>query len=174
MRVCVGLPLPPLYLYICVCLSASFSILCGISSSHHLSLSQSLSLARSLSPFVVLSLYIYVCLPISFPIPPLLSVSVSLFLSVSLSLSFYFPLYLAQTTLHNSSLVTSPTALTPGITSTCQGQDLFKTSITFAGASIWNSLPQNIKSCISLPCFKRNLHRYMSENNLSSNLDGFV
>ena len=52
--------------------------------------------------------------------------------------------------------------------------DLFKTSISFAGASLWNSLPQNIKSCISVRCFKRNLHRYMSENNLSSNLDGFV
>ena len=26
--------------------------------------------------------------------------------------------------------------------------DLFKTSISFAGASLWNSLPQNIKSCI--------------------------
>ena len=52
--------------------------------------------------------------------------------------------------------------------------DLFKTSISFAGASLWNSLPQNIKSCISVPCFKRNLHKYMSENNLSSNLDGFV
>ena len=54
--------------------------------------------------------------------------------------------------------------------------DLFKTSIyiSFAGASLWNSLPQNIKSCISLPCFKRNLHKYRSENNLSSNFDGFV
>ena len=50
---------------------------------------------------------------------------------------------------------------------------LFKTSISFAGASVWNSLPQNIKSCISLPCIKRNLHKYMSENNLSK-LDGFV
>ena len=52
--------------------------------------------------------------------------------------------------------------------------DLFKTSISFAGASLWNSLPQNIKSCISLPCFKRNLHKYISENNLSSILDRFV
>ena len=52
--------------------------------------------------------------------------------------------------------------------------DLFKTSISFAGASLWNSLPQNIKPCIFLPCFKCNLHKYMSENNLSSNLDGFV
>ena len=52
--------------------------------------------------------------------------------------------------------------------------DLFKTSISFAGASLWNSLPQNIKSCIALPCFKRNLHKYISENDLSSNLDGFV
>ena len=52
--------------------------------------------------------------------------------------------------------------------------DFFKTSLSFAGASLWNPLPQNIKSCIYIPCFKRNLHKYMSENNLSSNLDGFV
>ena len=52
--------------------------------------------------------------------------------------------------------------------------DLFKTSISIAGASLWNSPPQNIKSCISLPCFKRNLHKYMSENNLSSNLYDFA
>ena len=39
--------------------------------------------------------------------------------------------------------------------------DLIKTSISFAGASLWNSLPQNIKSCISFPCFKRNLHKYI-------------
>ena len=52
--------------------------------------------------------------------------------------------------------------------------DLFKTTISFPGASIWNSLLQNIKSCISLPCFKRNLHKHISENNLSSNLDEFV
>ena len=52
--------------------------------------------------------------------------------------------------------------------------NLFQTSISFDGASLWNSLSQNIKSCISLPCFERNLHKYMSENNFSSNLDGFV
>ena len=52
--------------------------------------------------------------------------------------------------------------------------DLYKTSISFAGASLWNSLPQNIKSCISFPCFERNLHRYMSENSPTSNLHGFV
>ena len=73
-------------------------------------------------------------------------------------------------------IVTSPTTPTPGITSTCQGQcfDLFKTSTSYAGASFSNSLPQNIKSCMSQPCFKRNLNKYVSENNLSSNLDGFV
>ena len=52
--------------------------------------------------------------------------------------------------------------------------DLFKTSISFSGASLWYYLPQNVKSCISLLCFKRNLYKYMSENNLLSNLDGFV
>ena len=52
--------------------------------------------------------------------------------------------------------------------------DLFKTSISFAGESFWNSLPQNIKSCISVRCFKRNLHKHMSENNLSSNFEGLV
>ena len=52
--------------------------------------------------------------------------------------------------------------------------DLFKTSTSFAGASLWNSLPQNIKSCISIRCFKRNLQKCMPENNLWSNLDGLV
>ena len=52
--------------------------------------------------------------------------------------------------------------------------DLFKTSISFTAASLWKSLPPNIKSCISLPCFKCYRHKYMSENNLSSNLGGFV
>ena len=60
-----------------------------------------------------------------------------------------FLIIILQTTWHNSSLVTSPTTLTPGITSTCQDQS-FTTSISFSGASLWNSLPQNIKSCISL------------------------
>ena len=36
--------------------------------------------------------------------------------------------------------------------------DLFKTGISFVGASLRNSQAQNIKLCISLPCFKRNLH----------------
>ena len=35
-------------------------------------------------------------------------------------------------------------------------------------------LTPNRESCISLPCFKRNQYKYMYENNLSSNLDGFV
>ena len=52
--------------------------------------------------------------------------------------------------------------------------DLFKTSISFAGGSLWNSLRQNIKFCMSLSCFKLNLCQYMSENNLSSNWDGFI
>ena len=52
--------------------------------------------------------------------------------------------------------------------------DLFKAITSFSGASLWNSLPQNIKSCISLPCFKRNLYKYMSENNLSWNLEGCI
>ena len=52
--------------------------------------------------------------------------------------------------------------------------DLFKSSISFAGASLWNSLLQNMKLCISLPCFKCNLHKHISESNLSSNVDEFV
>ena len=44
----------------------------------------------------------------------------------------------------------------------------------FARASLWNSLRQNMKSCIFLSCFKHNLHKHMPENNLSPNLDGFV
>ena len=52
--------------------------------------------------------------------------------------------------------------------------DSFKTSISFAGASLWNSVLQNIKFCISLPCSKTNLHKYISENKFSSNRDRFV
>ena len=48
--------------------------------------------------------------------------------------------------------------------------DLFKTSISFSGAF----LPQNTKSCILLPCFNCNMHKYYSENNFSFNLDGLV
>ena len=64
--------------------------------------------------------------------------------------------------------------LSPSLRSSLVYQVVFKTSISFAGASLWNSLPQNIKSCIFPTCFKRNLHKYMSEKNLSSDLDGFV
>ena len=42
--------------------------------------------------------------------------------------------------------------------------DLFKTSISFAGASLWNSLPQNIKLCIFVRCFERNLHKLLFRN----------
>jgi len=51
---------------------------------------------------------------------------------------------------------------------------LFKTSISFAGAYLWKSLPQNIKSCISLPCFKRNLRKCTFENSFLPNLNGLV
>ena len=77
-------------------------------------------------------------------------------------------LIIPQTTWHNSSFVTSPTTVTPGINLYMPRPrlDLFKTSISFAGASLWNSPSRNIKSCISLPCFKRNLHQYIFENNI--------
>ena len=48
--------------------------------------------------------------------------------------------------------------------------DLFNTSISFSGTPCLKIS----KSGISLPCFKRNLHKYMSVNTPSSNLDGFV
>ena len=51
---------------------------------------------------------------------------------------------------------------------------LFKTSISFAGAYLWNSLPQNIKSCISLPCFKCYLRKYTSKNIFLPNLNWLV
>ena len=75
------------------------------------------------------------------------------------------PNYLA----HDSLLVTSPTTPAPGITSMCQAAAKAKACLKLAYPS-WterpsgiNSLPQNIKSCISFPCFKRNL--LVSENN---------
>ena len=49
--------------------------------------------------------------------------------------------------------------------------ELFKINISFAGKSLWNSLPQNIKSCTFLdPCSKRKLQKYISRNNFSSDL----
>ena len=88
-----------------------------------------------------------------------------------------FLIIIPQITWHSPLLVTSPTTLTPGITSTCQGQGLTYLKLahmSLAGASLWNSLPQNIKLCSSLPCFEPNLHKHTSENNLSLNLDRFV
>ena len=52
--------------------------------------------------------------------------------------------------------------------------DSFIHALSLSQLSLSVELSQNIKSCISLPCFKCNMHKYMSENNLSSNLDGFV
>ena len=51
---------------------------------------------------------------------------------------------------------------------------LFKTSISFAGAYLWKFLPQNIKSCISLLCFKCYLRKYTSKNIFLPNLNWLV
>ena len=51
--------------------------------------------------------------------------------------------------------------------------DLFKTSTSFAGVSLWNTQPQNI-NCICLPCFRHNVHKYISENNFSADLEWLV
>ena len=42
--------------------------------------------------------------------------------------------------------------------------DLFKTSFSFLGASIWNSIPAQITACSSLTCFKRQLHKWFGGN----------
>ena len=94
-------------------------------------------------------------------------------LTIKEYLCIMFLIIIPQIAWHNS-LVTRPTDSRNNLYVPRPRLVLFKTSISFAGASLWNSLPQNIKSRICLPCFKRNLHKYMPENNLSSNLDGFV
>ena len=38
--------------------------------------------------------------------------------------------------------------------------DLFKTSFSFSGASLWNTIPTQIKSCNSLISFKTQLHKW--------------
>ena len=38
--------------------------------------------------------------------------------------------------------------------------DLFKTSFSFPGASLWNTIPTQIKSCNSLISFKTQLHKW--------------
>ena len=40
--------------------------------------------------------------------------------------------------------------------------DLFKTSFSFAGASLWNSIPTHITSCSTLICFKTQLRKWFS------------
>ena len=53
---------------------------------------------------------------------------------------------------------------------------LFKasSSISFTAAFFWNFLPPDINFCISLPCFKHNLHNYISNGNFSLILDWLV
>ena len=41
--------------------------------------------------------------------------------------------------------------------------DLFKTSVSFSGATLWNNLPQSLKSCQTLPVFKRKYFDYLLE-----------
>ena len=41
--------------------------------------------------------------------------------------------------------------------------DLFKTSICYAGASLWNSLPLSIRTCHSLSSFKRTYYDFLLE-----------
>jgi exonuclease III len=39
--------------------------------------------------------------------------------------------------------------------------DIFKTSLAFAGSSIWNSFPANVKNCNSLYTFKHSLRKHL-------------
>ena len=98
-------------------------------------------------------------------------------LSVCLSLSVSLSLSMPTSTPVCPPLSLSLSPLTPGITSTCQGQDLTCLKLAYPSLErpFWNYLPQNIKSCASLPSFKRNLHKYiMFEKNLWSKLERFV
>ena len=38
--------------------------------------------------------------------------------------------------------------------------DLFKTSLSFSGTSLWNTIPKRIKSCNSLTSFKTQLYKW--------------
>lgn len=44
--------------------------------------------------------------------------------------------------------------------------DLYKTSFSFSGPTLWNSLPANIKTIDSLKCFKRKLHKHLRNQNM--------
>ena len=43
--------------------------------------------------------------------------------------------------------------------------NIFKNSFTYSGASLWNSLPQNIRSSSSFYTFKNSYHRYLFASN---------
>ena len=47
------------------------------------------------------------------------------------------------------------------ITPTKPRIDLFKTSFSFSGASLWNTIPNQIKSCNSLTSFKTQLYKWI-------------
>ena len=44
--------------------------------------------------------------------------------------------------------------------------DLFKTSFSFSGASLWNAIPTQIKSCNSLTSFKTQLYKWFTSRSL--------
>ena len=41
--------------------------------------------------------------------------------------------------------------------------DIFKTSLAYSGAHLWNSLPKAIRQAPSLTCFKAQLHKHLSK-----------
>ena len=45
--------------------------------------------------------------------------------------------------------------------------DLFKTSLAFSGSTLWNKLPNDMKSISSLNSFKRKLHFFMINNSMN-------
>jgi hypothetical protein len=42
--------------------------------------------------------------------------------------------------------------------------DMFKTSLTFSGTSLWNSLPSGLKTCSSISCFKSRLRKHFHDS----------
>ena len=56
---------------------------------------------------------------------------------------------------------------------------LFKSSLSFSGASLWNAIPTKIKSCNSLTSFKTQLHkwfrsRFIAKKQKQKSISSFV
>ena len=101
-----------------------------------------------------ISLCLSVCLPACVP------ACVPACLPASLSLSLYYYYYVFKAYKNLAPPYLKQLFILSNIRATSR-IDLFKTSFSFSGASLWNTIPNQIKSCNSLTSFKTQLYKWI-------------